>query len=224
MPAPISIVIPTLNAAGSLPGTLQSLMEGVQAGLIRELVITDGGSTDETLAMADEAGARIVEGAPSRGGQLRRGCQAAPAEWLMILHADTVLQNGWSDAVASHLETGAPAAFLLQFQARGIAPRWVAGWANLRSRLFGLPYGDQGLLVPRKTYLAAGGYKDQPLMEDVALVRALPRVRILPVRAVTSAERYERLGWLRRGGRNLWLVFRYFLGADPEQLAQQYRR
>nr|WP_321252199.1 TIGR04283 family arsenosugar biosynthesis glycosyltransferase [uncultured Ruegeria sp.] len=224
MPAPISIVIPTLNAAGSLPGTLQSLMEGVQAGLIRELVIADGGSTDETLAMADEAGARIVEGPPSRGGQLRRGCQTASAEWLMVLHADTALQSGWSDAVASHLETGAPAAFLLQFQARGFAPRWVAGWANVRSRLFGLPYGDQGLLVPRKTYLAAGGYKDQPLMEDVALVGALPRVRILPVRAVTSAERYERLGWLRRGGRNLWLVFRYFLGADPEQLAQQYRR
>ena len=224
MPAPISIVIPTLNASGSLPGTLQSLMEGVQVGLIRELVITDGGSTDETLVIAEEAGARIVEGPPSRGGQLRRGCQTASAEWLMILHADTALQSGWSDAVASHLETGAPAAFLLQFQARGIAPRWVAGWANLRSRLFGLPYGDQGLLVPRKTYLAAGGYKEQPLMEDVALVRALPRVRILPVRAVTSAERYERLGWLRRGGRNLWLVFRYFLGADPEQLAQQYRR
>ena len=77
MPAPISIVIPTLNASGSLPGTLQSLMEGVQVGLIRELVITDGGSTDETLVIAEETGARIVEGPPSRGGQLRRGCQTA---------------------------------------------------------------------------------------------------------------------------------------------------
>lgn len=224
MPAPISIVIPTLNAAGSLPATLQSLMEGVQAGLIRELVITDGGSADETLAIADEAGARIVEGAPSRGGQLQRGCDVASADWLMVLHADTVLQAGWSEAVAAHLETGAPAAFLLQFQAKGFAPGWVAGWANFRSRLFGLPYGDQGLLVPRETYLAAGGYKDQSLMEDVALVQALPRVQIIPVRAVTSAERYERSGWLSRGGRNLWLVLRYFLGADPEKLARLYRR
>ncbi len=224
MSAPISIVIPTLNVGPDLPETLQALMEGLHAGLIHELIVTDGGSDDPTLEMAEEAGARIVTGPPSRGGQLRRGCSAARGEWLLILHADTGLQPGWSGVVADHLPSGRPAAFRLRFRTRGVGPVWVAGWANLRSRVFGLPYGDQGLLVRRQDYDRAGGYPDQPLMEDVALVRALPRAVLLKANAVTSAERYTRQGWIRRGARNLWTLTRYFLGADPERLAQAYRR
>lgn len=224
MPAPISIVIPTLNAEDVLPASLHALMEGLHSGLIRELIISDGGSTDLTAQIADEAGAGIVTGPASRGGQLQRGCEAAKADWLLILHADTVLQDGWSKVVSDHLPIGKPATFRLAFRAHGFGPTWVAGWANLRSRVFGLPYGDQGLLVPRQTYLKAGGYPDQPLMEDVALVRALPAITLLNTRAVTSADRYERVGWVRRGVRNLWTLTRYFLGADPERLARAYRR
>ncbi len=224
MSAPISIVIPTLNAEKELPATLLSLMEGVHAGLIRELIVTDGGSTDQTLKIADEAGAEIVVGAASRGGQLRRGCDAARGEWLMVLHADTQLQSDWTTTVAGHLSSKSPAVFKLSFRARGFGPFWVAGWANLRSRLFGLPYGDQGLLVPRRAYSATGGFPDQPLMEDVALIRSLPRARLLPVRVFTSAERYSREGWIRRGSRNLWTLVRYYLGVDPEKLARSYRR
>ncbi len=224
MPAPISIVIPTLNAGDALPACLRAVMEGLQSGLIRELVISDGGSTDQTLTIAEEVGAIVVTGQPSRGGQLQRGCAQARGDWLLILHADTELQPGWTETVSDHLSKPAPAAFRLRFRAKGVAPGWVAGWANLRSRWFGLPYGDQGLLVPRDMYIAAGGYKDQPLMEDVALVRALPRVVLLDASAVTSAERYERSGWLRRGARNLWTLTRYSLGADPERLARAYRR
>ncbi|WP_377186631.1 TIGR04283 family arsenosugar biosynthesis glycosyltransferase [Ruegeria meonggei] len=224
MPAPISIVIPTLNAEDVLPASLHALMEGLHSGLIRELIISDGGSTDLTAQIADEAGAEIVTGPASRGGQLQCGCEAAKADWLLILHADTVLQGGWSKVVSDHLPIGKPATFRLAFRAHGFGPTWVAGWANLRSRVFGLPYGDQGLLVPRQTYLKAGGYPDQPLMEDVALVRALPAITLLNTRAVTSADRYERVGWVRRGVRNLWTLTRYFLGADPERLARAYRR
>ncbi|MBO9444538.1 TIGR04283 family arsenosugar biosynthesis glycosyltransferase [Ruegeria sp. R14_0] len=224
MPAPISIVIPTLNAGDSLPATLGALMEGLHTGLIRELIVSDGGSTDQTVGIADEAGAEIVTGPPSRGGQLARGCAAAKGEWLLVLHADTLLQEGWSKPVGDHLSTGAPAVFRLAFRASGFAPTWVAGWANLRSRLFGLPYGDQGLLIPRAMYQQVGGYCDQPLMEDVALVRRLRGIVVLPTRAFTSADRYQRVGWLRRGARNLWTLTRYFLGVDPERLAQAYRR
>ncbi len=224
MPAPISIVIPTLNAADSLPDTLSAVTEGLHAGLIRELIVTDGGSTDLTLEIANAAGAKIVTGATSRGGQLRRGCAEASGDWMLILHADTQLQQGWSAAVSAHLPSGKPAAFSLAFQAKGFMPRWVAGWANLRSRMFGLPYGDQGLLVPRRLYETVGGYPDQPLMEDVALVRVLPGITLLSPHAVTSADRYARAGWLRRGARNLWTLTRYFLGADPNKLVQAYRR
>ncbi|MBY6138983.1 TIGR04283 family arsenosugar biosynthesis glycosyltransferase [Leisingera daeponensis] len=226
MPAPVSIVIPTLNAEAELPAALEHLMEGLAAGLIRELVISDGGSADATRAIAQAAGAEWISGAPSRGGQLRRGCAAAQGEWLLVLHADTHLEPGWAAAVSRHLQEGqgAAACFRLRFRARGLMPAWVAGWANLRSRLFGLPYGDQGLLIRRADYEAAGGYPDQPLMEDVALAQRLSGLTMLPAAALTSAARYQRAGWLRRGGRNLWTLARYFLGAAPEKLANSYRK
>jgi rSAM/selenodomain-associated transferase 2 len=226
MPAPVSIVIPTLNAEAELPATLEHLMEGLAAGLIRELVITDGGSTDATRAIAEASGADWITGAPSRGGQLRRGCAAAQGEWLLVLHADTHLEAGWAASVARHLAEGQgrSACFRLRFRARGLMPAWVAGWANLRTHLFALPYGDQGLLMSRAAYESAGGYPDQPLMEDVALVRRLHRLSVLPSAALTSAARYQRAGWLRRGARNLWTLIRYFLGAAPERLARSYSR
>lgn len=200
-------------------------MEGLPAGLIRELIISDGGSEDTTTRIAEDAGAVIVTGPASRGGQLRRAAAVARGPWLLVLHADTVLEAGWSQPVAAHLAGGSgPAHFRLAFRARGPMPAWVAGWANLRSWLFGLPYGDQALLVSRIDYDAAGGYPDQPLMEDVALVRRLPAMTALPVLAITDAERYARAGWLRRGARNLWTFARYAAGTDPEVLAESYRR
>lgn len=226
MPAPISVVIPTLNAATELSGSLGALMEGLAAGLIREVVISDGGSDDATLHLAEEAGAELVTGPPSRGGQLRRGCAAARGDWILVLHADTQLAPGWADVVASHLQEGAGEAayFQLRFRAKGAPPALVAGWANLRARIFGLPYGDQGLLIRRSAYVAAGQYPDQPLMEDVALVRRLKTLTPLPVAALTSAARYQRDGWLRRGMRNLWILMRYLFGTDPDRLARDYTK
>ncbi len=227
MPAEISIIVPTLNAEQTLPGCLLALMEGVSEGLIRELIVSDGGSEDATGAIAQAAGAVVLHGAASRGGQLRRGCSKAQGRWLLVLHADTVLEPGWSRVVAAHLAAAGagPAYFRLVFDAQGAMPRLVAGWANLRAGWFGLPYGDQGLLLRRSEYLRAGEYPDQPLMEDVALVRALNRrPRALSARAITGAGRYVRDGWVRRGVRNLWILGRYFAGTDPEVLARAYRR
>ena len=227
MRAPVSIIVPTLDAADDLPATLASLAEGLQAGLIRELILSDGGSADAIGAVADAAGAVLIAGPKGRGGQLRRGAQAAQGDWLLFLHADTRLGPGWAGAVLAHLRDNADRAayFRLRFRASGPAPRVVAGWANLRARLFGLPYGDQGLLIARDLYLAAGGHPDIPLMEDVALARALSgRLAALDATAHTSAARYQRQGWLRRGGRNLLILVRYLLGADPARLARAYAR
>ena len=226
MTAILTIVVPTLNAEDELPRCLDSLIEGLTAGLIRDLVITDGGSTDATAEMADAVGATFVTGPASRGGQLRRGVEAAQGDWVMVLHADTMLSPGWTDAVIEHIrDEGGPAYFALAFRATGLMPALVAGWANLRAGLFGLPYGDQGLLLTRDAYERSGGYPDQPLMEDVALVRRLgsPLTR-LPATAITSPARYHRDGWLRRGACNLWTLLRYFAGADPSRLAASYRR
>lgn len=227
MRAPLSIVIPTRDAAADLPGCLAALGEGLAGGVIRELVVSDGGSTDGTCAIAEAAGARVVTGAAGRGGQLRRGCAAAEGAWLLILHADSWPASGWAAVAARHM-AGADAKagyFRLAFDAAGAMPRLVAGWANLRARAFGLPFGDQGLLLPRALYDAAGGFDDIPLMEDVALVRRL-HGRLMPLDAtiVTSADRYEAEGWVRRGWRNLALQARYLAGADPADLARAYRR
>ncbi|MCW8842645.1 MAG: TIGR04283 family arsenosugar biosynthesis glycosyltransferase [Rhodobacteraceae bacterium] len=227
MRAPLSVVMPVLNGETVLGPCLAALYEGVQAGLIRELIVVDGGSEDRSVEIAQEAGAQVLElDAPSRGGQLRSGCAAAQGAWLLVLHADTILEEGWSEAVAAHLSKPYAGYFRLGFDDTGGAARWVAGWANLRARVFGLPYGDQGLLIERRLYEQVGGYADIPLMEDVAIARALGRRRLgaLDALAVTSAEKYRQQGWFRRGARNLWTLLRYFVGITPERLAKDYRR
>jgi rSAM/selenodomain-associated transferase 2 len=225
MRAALSVIIPTLDAAPVLPACLSALIEGLEAGMIREVIVSDGGSSDATQAIADAAGARVVTGPPSRGGQLRRGAEAAQGAWLLVLHADTVLPEGWTRAVDAQMRAGGPAAFRLSFDQTGVMPALVAGWANLRSRVFGLPYGDQGLLISRDIYEAAGGYPDIPLMEDVALARSLRgRIALMPLAVTTGADRYARAGWLRRGARNLGTLARYLCGADPDRLAARYKR
>ena len=223
MRAQLSVVIPTLNAERALPACLARLMEGVETGVIREVIITDGGSTDATRVMSEDSGAIIVSGAPSRGGQLRRGAAASSGDWLLVVHADSLLPEGWASLVINHLPTERPAHFRLRFDARGLAPTLVAAWANLRARLLKLPYGDQALLISRAEYDAVGGYADIPLMEDVAIARSLRRrLSILPASVTTSAAKYQRDGWFRRGARNLILLIRYLLGATPEDLLRKY--
>ncbi|UXX82708.1 TIGR04283 family arsenosugar biosynthesis glycosyltransferase [Roseovarius pelagicus] len=223
MRAVLSIVIPTLNAQEALPVVLSSLMEGLEAGLVRELIVSDGGSRDATRQIADEVGAIIVAGSASRGGQLRRGAGIAQGAWLLFLHADTQLPEGWSATVKAQIAQGQPAYFGLRFGSDEVVARLVAGWANLRSRLFHLPYGDQGLLISRIDYDAVGGFPDIPLMEDVAIARCLGRrLMRMPGHVTTSAARFERDGWLLRGGRNLLLLVRYLCGANPHDLRRRY--
>ena len=227
MPAPLSVVIPTLNAARDLPVALPPLVEVLETGVIRDLVISDGGSTDKTVEIAEAAGAALVTGPVGRGGQLGRGVQAAKGDWVLLLHADTELPSGWTGLVLEHMKDAPDRAayFRLSFRAQGLLPRMVAGWANLRSRLLGLPYGDQGLLIRKPVLEAAGGVPELPLMEDVALSRALQgRLTALPGTVTTSAERYEAQGWILRGWRNLTTLMCYLAGADPAALAERYRR
>ncbi len=225
MRAPISVVIPTFEDAGHVQACLERLMEGLASGIIREVVISDGGSTDATRVIADEAGATVVTGARSMGGQLRRGCQAAKGDWLLVVHADTLLPVGWAAVVQAHMERerAGPAHFKLAFDARGLRAALVAGWGNMRSLILGLPYGHQGLLVPRALYLEKGGYPDQPIMEDLEIARRLPGMTILSATALCNAEPFLQKGWLRHGAGNLWRLARYAMGVDPARLLPKER-
>ncbi len=227
MPAPISVVIPTLNAAHVLPATADALLAGATEGLIGELVLSDGGSTDQTEDVARELGAVWVTGPAGRGGQIARGVEASKGDWLLILHADTWLSEGWTEVARRHIALTPDKAgwFQFRFRAKGMAPRLIAGGANLRARYLGLPSGDQGLLISRNLLDAAGGVPDLPLMEDVALARRL-KGQLVPLNAdaLTSAERYIADGWTRRVTRNLTTLTRYLMGADPSALKARHEK
>lgn len=227
----ISVIIPTLNAERKLGPCLGALGPAVMDPILSEVIFADGGSTDATEEIAEATGAHFVSAPKGRGSQLRAAADMARGEWFLFLHSDTVLSEHWVEAARSHMrdETsggrGKAGWFQLRFNASGVAPRLVAGWANLRAGR-GLPYGDQGLLIHRGLYRDVGGFPDIPLMEDVALARTLGRARLkgLDAIATTSADRYERNGWLRQGASNLATLMRYSLGAQPEKLARSYNR
>jgi rSAM/selenodomain-associated transferase 2 len=226
MPAPLSIVIPTLNAEAELPLCLESLMPGLEAGLIREVIVADGGSEDATAKIAGAMGANLVTGARGRGAQLAAGATAARGDWLMFLHADTALSRDWAERTSDHVMTKPDYAafFELRYRSDARAARTLERRANRRARMLGLPYGDQGLLISRKLYDEVGGYRDVPLMEDVMIVRAVGKRRLVQLNAEarTSATKYERDGWRKRSWHNAFLLTRFLLGASPEQLAKRY--
>ena len=228
MAAPLSIIIPTYNAAPIIGPCLNALMPGVMAGLVRELIIVDGGSTDETLVIAEAAGATIIEAEKGRGPQLVKGAAEADGDWLLFLHADTRLSDGWNDVVQSFIEqnaVGRAAAFQFRLDDPGIGARFLAAMVRLRCALFRLPYGDQGLLIANAHYQKTGGFRPLPIMEDVALVRSIGwrAMRSLRADAVTSADRYQKDGYLKRSMKNLYCLGLYFLGVSPERLVRIYR-
>jgi rSAM/selenodomain-associated transferase 2 len=227
---PLSIVIPTLNAAGRLEACLTALVPGLASGLVREALIVDAGSTDATCDLARDMGCKVVIADAAnrgRGPQLALGGQAATGEWLLFLHADTVLSPGWDEVVFAHLGKGENMAgfFELRFASNDKHARRIANLANWRARFLGLPYGDQGLLISRSLYQSIGGFTPLPLMEDVDLVRRLGNARLtqLSAQAETSAARYEAGGWWFVPLRNLLLLAGFLVGVSPQRLKSWYR-
>ena len=225
----ISVVIPTLNAQASLPDTLSALIPATVEGLVREVVIVDAGSSDKTCEIADAAGAEVVAVSPNRGGQLMAGAARAKHPWLLFLHADTVLDVGWEREVSHFMDRvdngriePAAAAFRFALDDEGLAPRCLEGLVSLRCALLRLPYGDQGLLIPRALYDRVGGYRALPVMEDLDLVRRLSRVKMLRARAVTSALRYRREGYFRRALKNQMCLVLYALNVPAARISQFY--
>lgn len=227
----ISVVIPTLDAEAGLASCLSALVPAAVDGLVREVIIVDGGSTDRTLHIADQSGARIIKSAPGRGQQLQTGARAACFPWILFLHADTVLEPGWEREVGAFIErveTGrrpeAGAVFRFALDDLGFWPRFVEWGVAVRTSLLRLPYGDQGLVIPRRLYDRIGGFRDLPLMEDVDMVRRLGRSRtsVLRATAVTSAARYKRDGYIRRIARNLGCLALYYSRVPPRLIAKIY--
>lgn len=220
----ISVIIPTLNEAANLSATLAPL-RGV-AGV--EVIVVDGGSRDETVALAEAAGVRVIVASPGRARQQNLGAAVATGEILLFLHGDTVLPAAFAGAVrtALHRPGVVAGAFRLGIGGEGWGLRLVEGLANRRSRWFGMPYGDQALFLRRETFAALGGFPEQELLEDFELVRRLKKmgkIELLPQAVVTSPRRWQRLGVARTTLLNQLVIGAYFLGVSPARLAGWYR-
>lgn len=218
----LSVVIPTLNAAVTLPETLSAL-DGAD-----EVVVVDGGSADGTAELARRLGTRLVTAPRGRGRQLAAGAEAVHGDWLLFVHADTRLDPGWRSAVNAFVANPAnrtkAATFRFALDDNSAQAQRLERIVAWRVRRLGLSYGDQGLLIHRDFYCALGGFRPLPLMEDVDLVRRIGRRRLiaLPIAARTSAARWRQGGWLRRSSRNLTCLSLFLLGVPPRLIARLY--
>jgi glycosyltransferase involved in cell wall biosynthesis len=183
----ISVVIPTLNAQAALPRCFDSLIGATVRGLVKEVIVADGGSTDATLTIADAAGCHVVRTGKSRAAQLIAGTACARGDWLLFLLPETALEAGWENEAEAFmaratLERPRAAAFRYGLDDFEPSARRREAVAALRTGFFALPYAEQGLLMPKRLYQKLGGYRDMA-MEDADLVRRIGRSRLVRLRA-----------------------------------------
>jgi len=222
----LAAVVPTLDEEASLPRTLANV--GPAADLV---VVADGGSRDRTVGVAREAGAVVVTSAPGRGNQLNAGARAAldaGASVLLFVHADTLLPAGARAAIERAIAAGASAGgFLVRFD--DPRPIFALGSriVNLRTRLLRAPLGDQAQFVTREAFLAQGGFREWPILEDFDLILRLKKqgkIAVLSPPVETAARRFVERGIARTIAIN-WTIWALFLlGADPVRLARLYPR
>ena len=242
----IAIVVPMLNEAATLPDLLAHLAGWRGRGC--EIVLVDGGSDDDSVALACAAGFRVVVAERGRARQMNAGALACSGAILLFLHADKRLPEA-ADAMVRAALAGGSRAPVEPSPVRGQsapsapgAPAWgrfdvliagrprmlrvVAALMNLRSRLTGIATGDQAIFVRRDVFTAVGGFPEQPLMEDIELSRRLRRVSrpaCLRARALTSGRRWEQRGVWRTIVLMWRLRWAYWRGVPAECLAEAYR-
>lgn len=225
----MSVVVPTLNAATTLPATLSALRADDNDGV--EVIVADGGSCDGTPDIAAQNHVAVIAAPRGRGAQLAAGARAARGDWLMFVHADTVLGAGWRMAAKTFSSDPANAervaAFRFVLDLDGASARRLDAYVAWRARYLGLPYGDQGLLVARAFYERLGGFAEIPIMEDVDMIRRARRAgggrpEMLDIAATTSARRYRGAGVVLRGTRNLFCLALHFLGVPPRLIVRLY--
>jgi rSAM/selenodomain-associated transferase 2/rSAM/selenodomain-associated transferase 1 len=224
----LSIIIPTLNEGSRIGALLESLVSHQENRPAIEIIVVDGGSTDDTIATACSYPVRVICSDPGRAQQMNAGAQQARGQMLLFLHADTILPTTFYESVAETLAqpTVIAGAFNLAIQGNHPALRMIEWGVRWRSHLFQLPYGDQGLFMTRAVFESIGGFADLPIMEDFDLIQRLKcqgKVAIAPATVITSGRRWETLGIIRTTVINQAVILGYFLGVDANRLAQWYR-
>lgn len=225
MPAPlISVIIPALDEAGALPAVFAALRSQEPP---LEILVIDGGSRDDTCQVATaEPGVRVFASERGRATQMNAGARVAEGEILWFLHADCWPEPGAAAAIRRAMQDPRVSIGAFRFRLDGAHPLYrvyeFGVW--LRTLLFRLPFGDQGLFLRRELFAEIGGYEAIPLFEDVRLVRAARRrgrMARVSMALPTSARRYEERGVVRTTLLNYKLMLMEKLGTSPEELARR---
>jgi uncharacterized protein len=225
-PLKISVVIPTLNEAAELPETLRRLRSLPD---LHEIIVVNGGSTDDTTALAAKAEVQVLIHKPGRGGQMRAGANAASGDVILFLHADTWLPEDAVSAIRCALSKPrvVGGGFWKVFRQPSALMRGSRLKCWFRLNLGGLILGDQGIFVRRDVLEQIGGVPDMPLMEEFELCKRLRRQGRLVLAAatvVTSERRFRRLGVLRTYARMWRVSLSYYAGQPVEELKRIYER
>lgn len=219
----ISIIIPALNEAGNIKQTIAT----TQPSQNIEVIVVDGGSQDETVAIAQSLGVKVISSFPGRAVQMNAGVALATGEILLFLHADTQLPVGFDEMIRAGLQQPGviAGAFALRINAEGASLRFVEKGVYWRSRFLQMPYGDQAIFMTKAIFQQVGGFPELPIMEDFELMRRLKpmgKIIILSVPVITSARRWLQKGVFKTTIINQIVIIAYLLGITPAQLRIWY--
>ncbi len=210
----ISIIIPTLNEESEVSRWREL------TSWVGEVMIVDGGSTDQTVSLARSQGLRVEVCRAGRGAQMNYGARLASGRVLLFLHADTRMPPDFAGLILA-------GAFSLAIDKAGPGLKFIEHCANLRARLFQLPYGDQAIFLRRDDFLQLGEFPETPIMEDFLFIRKAGkqgRITILPEAVLTSARRWRRLGIIRATLINQLVILGFYAGVPLHKLSALYRR
>ncbi|MBD2354399.1 TIGR04283 family arsenosugar biosynthesis glycosyltransferase [Tolypothrix sp. FACHB-123] len=223
--AKISIVIPTFNEAGNI----QDAIASTQPSTNIEIIVVDGGSQDDTVAIAQSLGVKVILSSPGRAVQMNAGAVAASGDILLFLHADTRLPAGFDALIRTALQQPGTVAgaFNLRIDASGWGLRLVELGVKVRSQFWQMPYGDQAIFITKDIFNKIGCFPELPIMEDFELIRRLRcigKITFIKASVITSARRWLRKGIFKTTLINQIVIIAYLLGISPERIRSWYRQ
>ncbi len=220
----LSIIIPALNEEENIRACIESAKRLNPV----EIIVVDGGSTDRTEEIAEQEGAIVIQSPKGRGTQMNIGASSAKGDILLFLHADANIKNIRQINIASLIDGYSGGFFRLRFDDNLISIRLVELFANMRARLFSLPYGDQAIFVWKNLFEKIGGFKEYPFLEDLELVRRLKKsgkLRYIPHNVIVSSRRIQKgypLSPILVSLRNVLIASLFMLGVSPHRLLRFY--
>ena len=221
----ISIVIPVLNEAIAIRTVLAQVLDTPNV----EAIVVDGGSEDDTVAIAQTMGVKVISTTAGRARQMNAGVAVATGDILLFLHADTQLPSKFDSFVRQALQKPGTVAgaFELRINAQLRGIKLIERMVNWRSHFLSMPYGDQAIFLKTSVFTELGGFPNLPIMEDFELMRRLKRlgqIAIVSAPVLTSGRRWQKLGVVKTTLINQLIIAGYFLGVPPAELVRWYRR